>query len=222
MLVCLEGVIPETSLVALRELLTGAPFASGAATAAPEATRIKHNLQLPAAHPHAIEAAQIVVAACAESEAFQAATLPAASTSPRFCRYETGMHYGAHHDSPIMGGANRFRSDIAVTFSLVAADAYDGGELVIDTEGAPRLWKGEAGDCVIYPANTRHRVEPVRKGARAVAICWIQSLVRDPAKRRILFELWSCSRSLHASATRSEEDRIRRSHGDLLRMWAEP
>jgi PKHD-type hydroxylase len=105
---------------------------------------------------------------------------------------------------------------------LVAADTYEGGELVIDTEGAPESWKGDAGDCVIYPADTRHRVEPVRRGVRAVAICWIQSLVRDPAKRQILFELWSCSRSLQASDTRVEGDRIRRSHDDLVRLWAEP
>jgi len=222
MLLCLEGVVPQVSLSALRKLLADAPFVSGAFTAAPEAIKIKHNLQLPAANPLAIEAGKIVVAACAENEPFQAATLPATSTSPRFCRYETGMHYGAHHDVPIMGGVNRLRGDIAVTISLVMASSYEGGELVIDTEGAAHRWKGDAGDCVIYPANTRHRVEAVREGTRSVAIFWIQSLVRDPQKRRILFELWSSSRSLAERGAHPEVDRLRRLHGNLIRMWAEP
>jgi PKHD-type hydroxylase len=223
MLVSLQAVIPETEVRALRGLLASAPFGSGVATAAPEAASIKNNLQLPVTHPIAVEAATKIVAACGAHEAFQAAVLPAASTSPRFCRYDAGMGYGAHHDVPVMGaGANRMRSDIAVTVSLSAADDYEGGELVIDTAGAAHAWKGNAGDCVIYPANTRHRVDPVTRGSRSVAILWVQSLVRDPAERRILFDLWTSCASLERGSDHAEVVRLRRCYDDLLRMWAEP
>jgi PKHD-type hydroxylase len=222
MLSRLDGLLSPAQAAALCDALALAPFVSGEATAAPEAAKIKHNLQLPATHPAAIQAARAIITACSQDAAFQAATLPVASTTPRFCRYDVGMGYGDHHDNPIMGGINRIRSDIAVTISLVGAEAYDGGELVIDSERAAYRWKGSAGDAIAYPASTRHRVDPVQRGSRWVAIFWIQSLVRDPAQRRILFDLWSAADSLARGVAPEQARSIAHARHSLLGMWAEP
>src|SRR5262249_14657130 len=152
----------------LSATLVSAPFVSGSRSAAPHAALIKNNLQLPADHALAIRGARTLLGVLMSNPAFQAATLPATMTVPRFCRYDVGMGYGDHHDSPMMNP--RVRTDIAVTVSLTEADSYGGGELVIDTDGAAWSWKGGAGDCVIYPGSTRHRVEPVVRGVRLVAI----------------------------------------------------
>ena len=73
----------------------------------------------------------------------------------------------------------QMRCDLAVTVWLVDASTYDGGELLIDTDGVGQPWKGAAGDCLIYPADTLHRVAPVTRGVREVAVFWIQTVVRD-------------------------------------------
>ena len=74
-----------------------------------------------------------------------------------------------------MGSTPLLRCDIAVTVSLSERSSYEGGELVIDVAGVPQRWKGDAGDCILYPADTLHRVEAVTKGERVVAVFWIQS-----------------------------------------------
>ena len=99
---------------------------------------------------------------------------------PLFCRYGVGMKYGDHVDGAIMGDpASQVRCDVAMTVCLSDATEYDGGELIIDAAGVPTGWRGKAGDLILYPANTLHRVNEVTRGARDVAISWIQSMVRD-------------------------------------------
>jgi len=224
MLLQLDSIVSEQAIAHLRATLASAPFVSGSRTAAPQAVRIKNNLQLPADHDVAVHGARVLLGILTSHAAFQAATLPAAMTVPRFCRYEVGMGYGDHHDSPVMNGARRVRTDIAVTISLTPKEAYGGGELVIDTDGAAWPWKGGAGDCILYPADTRHRVEPVSRGVRLVAILWIQSLVRDPDKRRVLYEMTTAIDSLsqRSQAAKHEVEHLRNCHNHLVRMWAQP
>lgn len=222
-LVPLHRVVPGREIAQLSAALASAPFVSGSRTAAPHAALIKNNLQLPADHALAVRGARTLLGVLMSNPAFQAATLPATMTVPRFCRYDVGMGYGDHHDSPMMNGASRVRTDIAVTVSLTEAESYGGGELVIDTDGAAWSWKGGAGDCVIYPGSTRHRVEPVLRGVRLVAIMWIQSLVRDPEKRRILYEMTTAMEALRGDdASTQALEHLRNAHANLLRMWAEP
>src|SRR5436189_222073 len=45
------------------------------------------------------------------------------------------------------------------------------------------------GETVVYSATALHRVEPVTRGTRLVAVSWIQSVVRDEQIRTILFDL---------------------------------
>ena len=45
-----------------------------------------------------------------------------------------------------------------------------------------------AGSMTVYPSATLHRVETVTEGARLAAVGWVQSLIRDPQGREILFD----------------------------------
>jgi PKHD-type hydroxylase len=222
MLLPIDKVLSEADVAAIHAAIANALFSSGASTAVGSAARVKNNLQLPMQSDAAVKANKVLVAALRAHSAFQSATYMAAMTVPSFCRYEPGMGYGDHIDSPIMGGAPMLRTDISVTVSLSDASSYDGGELVIDVAGVPQRWKGNAGDCLLYPSDTLHRVEPVTRGARTVAIFWIQSLVRDPGKRRILYDL---SRVLdhigRASPGEAHTEWLRRSYMNLLRLWAD-
>jgi PKHD-type hydroxylase len=141
---------------------------------------------------------------------------------PLICRYEVGMHYGDHVDGAVMGeGETQIRCDIALTICLSDASDYDGGELVIDSAGVPSPWKGRAGDVVVYPAGTLHRVAPVTRGVRDVAVSWIQSMVREPERRRILFDLRTALDALdRSSAPPPEAEALRRSYFNLIRLWA--
>ena len=132
----------------------------------------------------------MLVGALKANQSFQAAAWPDAMLRPMFCRYGVGMKYGDHVDGAIMGeGSSQVRCDVAMTVCLSDAAEYDGGELVIDAVGAPVNWRGQAGDVIVYPASTLHRVNEVTRGTRDVAVSWIQSMVRDGERRRILYDL---------------------------------
>jgi PKHD-type hydroxylase len=222
MLLPIEGMLSPADVEVIRATIDKEPFSSGTSTAVGSAARVKNNLQLPMQSAAAIQANKVLVAALRAHSAFQSATYIASMTVPSFCRYEPGMSYGDHIDSPIMGGSPLLRTDISVTVSLTDASSYEGGDLVVDVAGVPQRWKGNAGDCLLYPSDTLHRVEPVTRGARTVAIFWIQSLIRDPGKRRILYDL---SRVLdhvgRAAPVEAHTELLRRSFMNLMRMWAD-
>jgi PKHD-type hydroxylase len=223
MLLPIDKVLSDAEVESIQLAIANGSFQAGSSTAVGSAARVKNNLQLSGQSEAAVKANKILVAALRAHNAFQSATYIAAMTVPTFCRYEPGMNYGDHIDSPIMGGAPMLRTDISVTVSLTDAASYDGGELVIDVAGVPQRWKGNAGDCLLYPSDTLHRVESVTRGTRTVAIFWIQSLVRDPGERRILYDL---SRVLdhvgRASPAEAHTELLRRSYMNLLRRWADP
>jgi PKHD-type hydroxylase len=117
--------------------------------------------------------------------------------------------------------AEQVRCDVAMTVCLSDAAEYEGGALIIDAAVVPTSWRGKAGDVILYPASTLHRVTEVTSGARDVAISWIQSMVRDGARRRILFDLKSALDAFDAQPTPPPEaEAIRRSYFNLIRMWA--
>lgn len=98
-----------------------------------------------------------------------------------FSRYETGMHYGMHLDSPIMSGVENptMRTDLSMTLFLNNPEDYEGGELCIQTDYGITACKARAGDMVIYSSDMFHEIKPITKGTRIVAVAWMQSLVRD-------------------------------------------
>src|SRR3546814_930896 len=114
------------------------------------------------------------------------------------------------------------RTDISCTLLLCEPDEYDGGELVIhDTYGEHEV-KLPAGDLVIYPSSSLHRVEPVTRGARLASFFWVQSLIRNDAQRRMLFELDASIQALTQSgADRAALLQLTGIYHNLLRLWAE-
>ena len=220
--IILAGIIPANVVGQLRSRMAIGPLVSGKTSAVGRAASIKENLMLALDSPAEREAVDLLAGALQASSGFQIAAWPDAMMRPMFCRYGVGGKYGAHVDAAIMGeGTSQLRCDVAMTVSLNDASEYDGGELMIDTAGVPRSWKGNAGDAIVYPADTVHRVSEITRGARDVAITWIQSMVREPERRRILFDLRSALDALDASRQPPPEtELLRRSYLNLIRMWA--
>jgi PKHD-type hydroxylase len=198
------------------------PLVSGKVTAVGRAQTIKDNLILAPDSSAAAEAVELLVGALKANQAFQAAVWPEAMLRPLFCRYGVGMRYGDHVDGAIMGDTtSQVRCDVAMTVCLSDEAEYGGGDLVVDAAGVPTAWRGKSGDVIVYPADTLHRVTEVTRGARDVAISWIQSMVRDGARRRILFDLKTALDAFDSlPAPPAEAEAIRRSYFNLVRMWA--
>jgi PKHD-type hydroxylase len=114
------------------------------------------------------------------------------------------------------------RTDVSATLFLSEADDYDGGELVVeDTYGARQI-KLPAGDMLLYPGTSVHRVEPVTRGARLAAFFWIQSMVRSDSDRTLLFQLDNSIQSIatdHADHTALVS--LAGVYHNLLRRWAD-
>jgi PKHD-type hydroxylase len=65
-----------------------------------------------------------------------------------------------------------------------------------------------------------HQVEAVRSGERLVAVGWIQSVIRDPQQRELLFELETACQALAVKLGRCDElDLLYKCHANLLRRW---
>ncbi len=157
---------------------------------------------------------------------FFPAALPLRIVPPLFNRYEGGEHYGLHVDGSVRllpgAGQNSLRTDLSATLFLDEPDAYDGGELVVvDTYGTHEV-KLPAGDLVLYPSTSLHKVEPVTRGTRLCAFFWLQSMVREDAKRTMLFELDQSIQKLRAKLGECEETVALTGHyHNLLRLWAD-
>lgn len=129
------------------------------------------------------------------------------------------MDYGRHTDNALMG---QYRSDVSFTVFLSNPDEYDGGELIIESADDERAYKLAGGCTLVYPSSTLHRVEPVKRGTRLVVVGWVQSWVRDPAKRELLFDLDTVRRSLYAQSGKTNEfDLLCKSLANLTRQWCE-
>jgi PKHD-type hydroxylase len=220
--IVIAGAVPPDVVAKIRACMARGPLVSGKITAVGRAQGIKDNLILAPDSPALTEAVQLLVGALKANQAFQAAAWPEAMLRPMFCRYGVGGKYGDHVDGAMMGDATeQVRCDVAMTVALSDGAEYEGGDLVIDAAGVPTGWRGKAGDVIVYPADTLHRVNEVTRGARDVAISWIQSMVRDGACRRILFDLKSALDAFDALPTPPPEaEAIRRSYFNLIRMWA--
>jgi PKHD-type hydroxylase len=223
MILCIPNVLGPQELAAIRAGLEGASFADGAETAGWSARNVKKNLQVAPGAPGYEALAQMVSAAFLRNAMLMTALLPAATTRVLFNRYAAGMEYGPHVDAPIMGSMNSaIRTDIAITIFLSDPKSYDGGELVALVNGFDGEFKLEAGAAVAYPANTLHHVKPVTRNTRDAAILWVQSHVRDPARRELLWDLEGAKRQLFGREGKSATfDVVDRSYANLLRMWAD-
>ena len=192
MLLHIPRVLTESQIARGRPLLEQAKWVDGRATAGPLSARAKHNLQVAEGTPEARELGEVVVTALERTPLFMSAALPLRVFPPLFNRYEPGMTFGAHVDNAIRqvaGSPLRVRADLSATLFLSAPEEYDGGDLVVDDTYGAHSVKLPAGDLILYPATSLHRVQPVTRGVRLASIFWVQSMVRDDGERGLLFDL---------------------------------
>jgi PKHD-type hydroxylase len=211
----------------MRSELALADWADGKITAGHQSAQAKHNSQLPENHPIAQVHGNTILKALSTNALFISAALPLKVFPPLFNRYSGGEHFGNHVDNAIRQvpqSTHRVRTDLSATLFLTDPDEYDGGELIIETAFDSQRIKLAAGDLILYPATSLHRVEPVTRGSRISSFFWIQSMVRDEHQRSILFDLDTAIRQFRDSDTDSENEALVRLVGvyhNLLRCWAD-
>jgi PKHD-type hydroxylase len=198
--------------------LAGGKFVDGKLTAGGPAREVKNNLQVERSGPELTDIDQIILAALGRNQALQSFAFAKRILLPLFNRYENGMQYGAHVDAAVMGkGADQIRTDLSMTVFLSDPASYDGGELALQTPLGEEEIKLEAGEAVVYPSSTVHRVTPVTRGVRLAAVTWIQSSVPDERLRAILFDLGNAMRKADESGNQELRTLLHKSYNNLLR-----
>lgn len=223
----ISKVLNEEQLATVRASLLSeaAPWIDGKATAGHQGVAVKNNRQLDEASPMARELGSFVVAQLERNPLFISAVLPNRIYPPMFNRYGAGMHFGTHVDGSVRmipGSPQKLRTDLSATLFLAAPESYDGGELVVESDFGLQSAKLAAGDLVVYSSTSRHRVNPITRGERLACVFWVQSLIRDDARRTKLFELDSTIQRL--TQTGSDADslvRLTAHYHGLLKDWSE-
>lgn len=220
MILCISGVLERGHLAKLRPLLETGAFRDGRETAGWHAKLAKDNQQADPSDAGLRAASELVAERLLQHELFALAVRPKRLAPVMISRYAQGKSYGSHTDDAMMGG---LRSDVSFTVFLNGASDYEGGELVLERPEGEQSFKLEAGDAVVYPSTSLHRVNRVERGTRLVAVGWAQSLVRRAEQRELLFDLDTARRSLFAREGKSTEfDLLSKCLSNLLRDWAEP
>ena len=223
MLLTIPRVLDAGQLARVRELLSSARFVDGRLSAGQHARRVKHNEEIPMDARELEELNRLVMGSLVQRPEYQNGALPHRVAVPFYARYTEGMGYGTHIDDPVMGPAQgRYRTDVSLTVFLNEPEEYDGGELVIQAVYGEQQVKLAAGDAVMYPSGSLHRVNEVTRGERLVAVTWIQSLVPDPAQRELLYGLNQAREALMKHQPDAEETaRVDRAYINLVRMWTQ-
>lgn len=226
MLVRIPGVLSKAEVAEARALMDAAEWVDGRATAGHQSAQVKNNEQLPENSPAARAVGDMVLRALERNALFITAALPQRVFPPLFNRYGPGMGFGAHVDNAIRGvtgTAMRIRTDVSCTLFLAEPDAYDGGELVVEDSYGAHSVKLPAGDAVVYPSTSLHRVEPVTRGARVASFFWIQSMVRDDGQRTLLFDLDLAIQNIRGDLPAGHPGPVQltATYHNLLRRWAD-
>ncbi len=223
MLIQIPNLLSLQQLSAIQNMLNNAEFIDGKLSAGKLAESVKQNQEIASSNPVLNQLNTIVMNSLIKHTIYIGATFPKNIATPFYAKYTQGMSYGDHIDDPIMGSqGQRYRSDISITVFLNSPSDYDGGELVINDQFGQQQVKLNAGDAVIYPSSSIHHVNKVTAGERLVAVTWVQSMVRSPEQRALLYELGLSRDQLLLKDPSSEiTARINNSYANLLRMWAD-
>ena len=227
MLLDIPEVLSAAQVAEARAKLQAADWADGRVTAGYQSAKAKDNAQLPETSAVAKDLGAMVLEALSRNSTFFSAALPKRIYPPLFNRYEGGQSFGFHVDNAVRydrsrGVAEAVRTDLSATLFLSEPDEYDGGELIIEDTYGTQSIKLPAGQMVLYPGTSLHRVTPVTRGARLASFFWIQSMVRDDGQRRLMFELDMSIRRL----TQDIPDnpaliQLTGVYHNLLRQWTE-
>jgi PKHD-type hydroxylase len=224
MMLHIPEVLAAAQVIEIHKTIDAADWVDGKATVGAQGAKVKRNRQLPELSPIGLQVGQTILQALASHPLFVSAALPMRYMPPLFNRYEGGEHYGFHIDGSVRSipGSNlSLRTDLSCTLFLSEPAEYEGGELIVaDTYGEHAV-KLPAGDMILYPASSVHKVEPVTRGARISSFFWVQSMVADDGKRGLLFELDQNIQKLRTRLGDSEEIVGLTGHyHNLLRQWA--
>jgi PKHD-type hydroxylase len=226
MLLHIPGVLTKDAVTCVRALIDAGEWIDGNVTSGPQAALAKRNMQLVEDSPVRKQAADIVLQALERTPLFVAAALPHTVYPPLFNRYEGGQLFANHVDNAVRrnrAGDVKIRTDLSATLFLAEPDTYEGGELVVEDTYGGHSVKLPAGDMVLYPSSSLHHVTPVTRGARVASFFWIQSMIRDDAKRALLFELDISVQRLAQEVGLDHPSLVSMTgvYHNLLRMWAE-
>lgn len=226
MLLSIPGVLSKDAVASLRKDIDAAEWIDGNATSGQQSALAKRNLQLPEDSLAAKKAGATILDALERAPMFVAGALPLKVFPPLFNRYGEGHGFGMHVDNALRvrrDGAFRIRSDLSATLFLTEPEDYDGGELMVEDSYGVHAVKLAAGDLVLYPASSLHRVEPITRGARVSSFFWIQSMVREDAKRTLLFDMDMAIQALARDLGQGHPQIVSLTgvYHNMLRMWIE-
>ena len=225
MLLHIPQVLTATEVADIRQTLDLEGWVDGLQTSGPQASSLKRNLQLDPASPAFPALSQRIADALHRHPMFVSAVLPQTMLPPMFNRYEGGGQYGNHIDNTIQTSrfsGQKVRADVSTTVFLSAPEEYEGGELIAEDSFGTHEIKLDAGDAIVYPSTSLHRVEPVTRGVRVASFLWTQSLVRDAWRRSMLFELdMTILKLRHQLGDTAEVVALTGHYHKLLQQWAE-
>ena len=224
MLVHVEQVLSPDEVRLFRERLAAETWVDGRVTAGEQSARAKRNLQVPEDSATARELGETILAALGRNPTFVSAALPLRVFPPLFNRYDEGMSFDTHVDNTIrFAGPVRFRTDLSATLFLTDPADYDGGELIVEDAYGEHAVKLPAGDMILYPASSLHRVAPITRGSRWASFFWAQSMVRADAQRSLLYDLDNAIQALSVQVGQGDPAVVglAGTYNNLLRMWAE-
>lgn len=225
MLLKIANVLTEEQVQHVNRVLLAADWTDGIVTAGYQSAKAKNNLQLPENSHEASQLGDLVLTALANNPLFMSAALPLRIFPPLFNCYQGGQSFGVHVDNAIRqipGMPVKVRTDISITLFLSEPENYDGGELVIeDTYGAQKV-KLAAGDMVLYPSTSLHRVTPVTRGRRLASFFWLQSMINSDEKRTLLFDMDMAIQALRKTLDDTPEIlQLTGVYHNLIRQWAQ-
>ena len=225
MLAHVPKVLTAEQVVECRRLLDSAEWIDGKATVGDQGAKVKRNRQIADLSPVARQLGEMILTALARNPLFFSAALPLRTVPPLFNRYEGGEEYGFHIDGAVRavpGTSHFIRTDLSSTLFLTDPADYDGGELEVQDTFGTQSVKLPAGDLVLYPASSVHRVTPVTRGARVASFFWTQSMVADARHRELLFQMDQSIQRLRGKHGESEETvQLAGLYHNLLRMWSD-
>ncbi|MGY3448278.1 Fe2+-dependent dioxygenase [Bradyrhizobium sp. USDA 4353] len=228
MLICVPGILSKDDVAEFRRIMDQSDWEDGRSTAGAQSAMVKRNEQLPPDSEVARKLGHRIISAMTANPRFLAAAIPQQIFPPLFNRYaaDSGHHFGIHVDNAVRGDkltGLRIRTDLSVTLFLSEPEEYDGGELVIEDLYGSHEVKLPAGDLVLYPASSLHMVTPVTRGVRVASFFWLQSMIRDPLARSMIFDLDTTIQGLSQRLGRDDPEMVRLTglYHNLIRYWAE-
>jgi len=224
MLLAIPNVLSPEQVAEARKILDAAEWIDGRATAGHQGARVKDNQQLPVDSPVARQVGEMIVRALGQNALFVSAALPLHILPPMFNRYTGGQNFGTHVDGSIrsLPNGHRIRTDLSCTLFFAGPEEYDGGELVVEDTYGSKSVKLPAGHLVLYPSTSLHHVTPVTRGTRLCSFFWLQSMIREDAKRSLLFDMdVAIQRFGSENATHPSVVSLTGIYHNLIRQWTE-